>query len=172
MFIAATALILAACEGPMGPIGPMGPQGAPGQNGYNGQDGRDGRDGHDGEGTKWFRQKFTVYPEEWGVDNGAPGQLNTFFFALKELPELTREVYDNGSVIAYIENAEGIKNGMPFVWPRGEVTDGGKNDYLWTEIYDFDFAVGEVGFYLRYSDFETGVRPLDPITFYVVLIWP
>ncbi len=172
-FIAAAALMFASCEGPMGPIGPQGPQGVPGQNGQDGQDGRNGqngRDGQDGEGTKWFTTSFTVNPNEW-ERVGEPGSVDSFFVAYRSLPELNKYVYDKGSVITYIENGEGIKNGMPFVLHLGyEENNGGK--YLWTETYDFDFTVGEVAFYLTYSDFSTNFEPDKSKTFHVVLIWP
>ena len=162
--------MLTACEGPEGPMGPAGPQGIPGQNGRNGQDGKDGRDG---SGTKWFSIPITVQSSEWGLTNGNAEDLNSYWFAAKPLPELTKHIYDNGSVIAYIENIDGIKNGMPFVWHKGEVQNG--KLFLWTETYDYDFTVGstggEIGFYVTYSDFSTNIRP-ETKTFHVVLLWP
>ncbi len=170
LFIAAAVFTLAACEGPMGP---MGPQGVPGQNGQDGRDGRDGQNGQTSDGTNWHKATFTISRDEW-IRDGGERAMNSYFFVYRDLSALTSYVYDNGSVIAYIENtyADGtkIKSGLPFVRHKGMVLDNGA-DYLWTETYDFDFAVGNVGFYLTYSDFETGTPPPDYVTFHVILFW-
>lgn len=163
------AFTLAACEGPMGPVGPMGPPGVPGQNGQNGQDGDDGRDGEDGEGTKAYTQEFTILPHHWQLV-GNPNELNSFFVATKQFDRLTQDVYESGSVIAYVENHDGVKNGMPFVWHKGGLNDWNE-EILWTETYDFDFTVGEVRFYLTYSDFSTDITPDEIKTFHIVLLW-
>jgi hypothetical protein len=170
--IALSALIFAACEGPMGPPGPQGLPGAPGQNGQDGRNGQNGTNGRDGDGTNWIRTTVTINPGDWQVMNGAPGDLGTYFFATVRWNELTKWVYDTGSVVAYIENIEGVKNGMPFVWHRGIKADDGITDITWTETYDFDFAPGELGFYLTYSDFSTRIRPDKPIVFYILAVWP
>ncbi len=170
-------MMLAACEGPEGPMGPAGPQGAPGQNGQNGADGRDGDDGRnglDGSGTHWFKtDPITIRPRDWSVDGGV-GNLNSFYYYKVRVPELTRHIYENGSVIAYVENLEGKKNGMPFVFHRGTVLDNGQ-EYTWTETYDFDFSAdswtGWITFYLTYSDFNTNIDPDEDKTFYVVAFW-
>ncbi len=152
LFIATIASIFIACEGPMGP---QGPQGQPGKN---------------GEGANWYSTTITVEADEWELKNGEADDLNTYYFASKPLHQLTPYIYERGSVIAYIENLDGVKNGMPFVWHRGEETTEGKL-FLWTETYDFDFTTGEIGFYITYSDFSTNIRP-DTKTFHIVMFWP
>ncbi len=150
--IATLMLTLMACEGPMGPEGPRGPAGF---------------DGRDGEGVNWHTTSFTINSNEWQL-KGKPGDLNSYFCVYKPLNMLTDVVYKWGTVIAYIETEKGIKNGMPYVLHLGE----GANDkeFLWTQTYDFDFVVGEVGFYVTYSDFNTQIRP-GTETFHVVLMW-
>ena len=150
--------MFAACEGPEGP---MGPQGLPGQNGQN------GRDGRDGEGTNWLSIPITVTADEW-VLKGGPGDLNSYFVAYKPLKELSKYIYDKGSVIAYIET-DRAKHGMPFVLHMGAAENG--QEFLWTQTYDFDFMPGEIGFYVSYSDFETSIKPAAE-TFHVVILWP
>ncbi len=155
-FMLATLIfILIACEGPEGPMGPRG------------LDGFDGRDGKDGEGVNWYTTSFTIYGDEWQL-KGNPGDLNSYFCVYKPLNRLTEFVYQYGTVIAYIEAEKGVKNGMPYVLHLGE----GSNDkeFLWTQTYDFDFVVGEIGFYVTYSDFNTKIRP-GTETFHVVLMW-
>ncbi len=143
-----------ACEGPMGP---------------SGLDGRDGKDGKDGNGTNWVSRSFTIYPHEWELV-GQSGELNSYFVVDKKFPELTYEIYRERAVIAYIETADGVKNGMPYVLHKGESGDKG-NEFIWTQTYDFDYSEGWVGFYLTYSDFNTQVEPGEPIKFHIILMW-
>lgn len=145
-FIAITFL---ACEGPMGPEGPQGPEGEPGY------------------GTNWHVASLVVNANEWKLE-GNPGDLNSYYYVDKPIKELSQFVYKEGAVIAYYEAEKGIKNGMPFVWHRGDKDNLG--EFLWTETYDFDFYPGGVRFYLTYSDFSTTVKP-GTETFHVVLMW-
>ncbi len=142
-------ILLTACEGPIGPMGPAG---------YNGKD---------GESTNWYTTSFTINKDEWKL-KGAPGDLNSYFCVYKPLNMLNDYVYRYGTVIAYIETDKGVKNGMPFVLHLGEVSNG--KEFLWTQTYDFDFTVGEIGFYITYSDFNTQIRPGTEI-FHIALMW-
>jgi hypothetical protein len=172
MFLALSALLLAACEGPMGPPGPAGLPGAAGHDGHDGQDGRDGQNGKDGEGTHWIREEFVVQPGDW-VLNGGVNDMESFYSCTFKWNELTQHIYENGAVVAYIENGApdgpSLKNGMPYVWHRGKVIDG--QTYEWTETYDFDFRPEWITFYCTYSDFETGELPDRTRTFHVVLLY-
>lgn len=142
-------LLLISCEGDIGPAGPMGPQGEPGQN------------------TDWCVKSFTIDRSEWRLA-GNPGALNSYFYVDKNIKELTKFVFNEGSVIAYFESNTGIKNGMPYVLHKGDKDS--KGEFLWTQTYDFDFYVGGVRFYLTYSDFNTQITP-DTETFHIVLMW-
>ncbi len=152
LFLAAPLFLLIACEGPAGPMGPMGPQGA---------------NGADGEGLNWYTISITVNADEWQL-KGNPNDLNSYFYVYKPVNRLTKHIYEYGSVIAYIETDTGVKNGMPYVLHLGEAS-GGK-EFLWTQTYDFDFTVGEIGFYVTYSDFSTTFRP-GTETFHIVMYW-
>ncbi|MDR2969046.1 MAG: membrane lipoprotein lipid attachment site-containing protein [Tannerellaceae bacterium] len=146
-------IALSACEGPMGPAG---------------RDGRDGTDGRDGQdGTKWYTASFTVNKSDWKL-SGRAGDLNTYFYADKSIPELTDFVFDEGLVVGYIQTGTDVRNGMPFVLHQGEAVDGA--EFLWTETYDFDYSPGMLRFYLTYSDFNTQVLP-ESETFHIVLMW-
>lgn len=151
------AIVFMACEGPTGPMGPAG------------YDGYDGKDGKDGVGTSWLTKTITIQPHEWELV-GTPGELNSFFLVEKNLPELTRDIFRERAVIAYIKTDEGLKNGMPYVLHKGGTDDKGK-EFIWTQTYDFDYSEGSVGFYLTYSDFNTQFKPDKPTTFYIVLMW-
>jgi hypothetical protein len=146
MMFAAAAMILIACEGPEGPMGPQ---------------------GRDGVGADWYSTSITVNADEW-ILSGEPDDLNSYFYVYKAVPRLNSDIYNYGSVIAYIQTGDQVKNGMPFVLHKGEV-DGDK-EFLWTQTYDYDFTTGEIGFYVTYSDFSTTIRPGDQ-TFHVVMFW-
>lgn len=137
---------LISCEGPEGP---MGLQGDP------------------GEGTRWHVEPFNIDRSEWKL-SGKAGDLNSYFYVDKPLKKLTKFVFDEGSVIAYIETENGVKNGMSYVLHKGG--EDSKGEFLWTQTYDFDFYTGGIRFYLTYSDFNTQISP-DNETFHVVLMW-
>ena len=117
--------------------------------------------------TYWYVTSITVRENEWQLV-GRPGDLNSYYRAYKPLKQLTRTVYEEGAVLAYIETDAGVKNTMPYVLHKGEYN--GYQDLLWTETYDFDFTTGEIGFYITYSDFNTYIKP-GTEKFHVVLIW-
>jgi len=161
VFILLSAIALIACEGPEGP---MGPRGADGQNGQNGKDGQDGKDGY---GTEWYTTSFTINKSDW-ILSGQAGGLNTYFYADKKIPELSEFVFDEGTVLGYIQTDVNVKNGMPFVLHLGDEQNG--QEFLWTQTYDFDFSPGMVRFYITYSDFNTQIPP-ESETFHIVLMW-
>jgi hypothetical protein len=144
-----------ACEGPEGPEGPIGPAGPKGEQ------------GEAGYGTNWFVNSYTVTAGEWKL-HGNPGDLNSYFYADKQIKELTDFVYNEGTIVAYMQTEKGVKNGMPYVLHRGGTDSYG--EFLWTQTYDFDFYTGGVRFYLTYSDFNTQIAP-ETETFHVVLMW-
>jgi hypothetical protein len=174
ILIIVAALAFAACEGPMGPPGPQGLPGAAGHDGHDGEDGRDGQNGRDGQGTYWTREPFTIYPDEWKVAEGKPGDLNTYFRQTFKWNKLTDAVCQNGLVMAYIETVDqnGLRQniGMPFVLHRGDVDEKTGKDILWTETFDFDFRPEFITFNLTYSDFNTTIRPEGPVTFHVLIL--
>lgn len=150
-----TAIVFISCEGDDGPMGPAGPTGPKGEPGY---------------GTEWSIKEFTVAENEW-ILSGKPGDLNSFFYADKSFSDLTDYVFKEGSILAYIETAKGIKNGLPYVLHLGQEGENNK-EFLWTQTYDFDFWVGGVRFYLTYSDFNTDLGPeKESKKFHVVLMY-
>lgn len=172
LLLLALAVSFIACEGPMGPMGPSGFDGMNGRDGHDGRDGKDGqdgRDGKDGSGTNWLTKTFTIQPHEWSL-NGKPDEVGAFFYVDKSLPELTRDIFYDKAVIAYIKTEEGVKNGIPYVLHKGTVDEEGK-ETLWTQTFDCDYEVGWVRFYLTFSDFFTGTQPSEAFTFHVLLMW-
>ena len=137
-----SAITFIACEGPMGP------------------------EGEPGYGTNWYTTSLTINSSDWSL-SGAPGDLNTYFFADMDIPQLSDFIYREGTVIGYIQTAGSVKNGLPYVLHFGE--EGGK-EFLWTQTYDFDFSPGMIRFYITYSDFNTQISP-GTETFHIILMW-
>lgn len=153
-----TAIALIACEGPEGPMGPMGPEGPQGAT---------GPEGEPGYGTNWYTTSFTINKSEWLI-SGDPGDLNTYFFADKDIPQLSNYIFREGTVIGYIQTANNVKNGLPYVLHMGEELEG--KEFLWTQTYDLDFSPGMIRFYITYSDFNTQISPGSE-TFHIILMW-
>jgi hypothetical protein len=104
--------------------GPMGPPGRPGQ-----------------DAVVFSR---TIEVRNW-IDEGP------FFTASISVPQLTRDIFDNGAIIIYHEwqeNGAWVARPLPFAL---QVLDG--NGDIWTEEqWDFEFWVGGVMIYYTVSD--------------------
>lgn len=151
-------IALVSCEGPMGPEGPRG---------LDGQMGPKGEPGEPGYGANWYTTSFKIDQSDWLLV-GRPGDLNTYFYADVDIPQLTDFIYKEGTVIGYLETSPGVKNGIPYVLHLGEEQAG--REFLWTQTYDLDFSPGMIRFYVTYSDFSTNINPASE-TFHIILMW-
>jgi len=151
-FVLLAVVMFIACEGPEGPMGPQGPQGQVGEPGY---------------GVSWYTTSFTINESDWLL-SGRAGDLNTYFYADRNISQLTDVVFDEGTVVGYIQTSKDVKNGLPFVLHMGE--ESGGDEFLWTQTYDFDYSPGMVRFYITYSDFNTQISP-GAETFHIILMW-
>lgn len=138
-------LMVVSCEGPMGPPG------------------LPGEDGEDGEpGASWDVKDFVI--NNW-TENREAG----YFYSHFNFPELNNFIYNEGIVIAYIEFDGSYQTPLPYerykeMWIEGV-------PYRWSELIDFEYAKGEISFYLTPSDFDTAADMPDPATIRVVLLW-
>jgi len=152
--LSATLWLFASCEGPAG---------------RNGFDGRDGKDGKDGAGLYWYVDDYIISSNQWQLVNDVD-QLNSYFRASITIPELTRDIYDDGNVFCYLYqtiNGLEVQTPLPYTVPLGQ-EGSGNTVFLWTETIAFDFAPGRITFYVNYSDFFTSNRP-STMKFRVVL---
>lgn len=143
----ALAMILVSCTGPMGPMGPQGPQGEPGQ------------------GINWKVYDFTIPSDKWELVKNGQNPLNTYYMyvfdgnqAPKELEYVTQ--YDGdvtGYFISYLDNGDELYSPLPYEIYAREVS--GNNEWLWSELYTFDFTHNSIAFYAYYNDFATATRP-------------
>lgn len=132
------ALIVASCQGPIGPEGPQ------------------------GYGTNWKIINLVATQSDW-VENLDKDGINRYYSCNFSIPEITSEVYNNGSVNAYmlIDNTQQT---LPFVRHFEDI-----NKNLWTRTIDFDFTKGGMNFYVTISDFNA--EPPGTMNFRVVLMW-
>ncbi len=104
----------------------------------------------------------------WQYSNKAD---NNFYFAEISVPEITKDVYDNGIVAMYIEysNSDGSMSlgAMPSVRHKEYNKNGTWVGY--TETIDYEYSVGKVVIYVTYSDFAT-TNPGD-IYFLLKMLW-
>ncbi|HBG88354.1 MAG TPA: hypothetical protein DDW62_12485 [Marinilabiliaceae bacterium] len=135
-------LMAVSCEGPMGPPGLPGEDGEP--------------------GASWDVKDFVI--NNW-TENREAG----YFYSHFNFPELNNFIYNEGIVIAYIEFDGSYQTPLPYerykeMWIEGV-------PYRWSELIDFEYAKGEISFYLTPSDFDTAADMPDPATIRVVLLW-
>ncbi|MBQ7448458.1 MAG: hypothetical protein IJS73_01500 [Paludibacteraceae bacterium] len=151
----------------------------------NGRDGRDGRDGKDGQDGFANIKNITFTVEPFGQTNGwGYSNLpdNNYFSAEIGVPELTKDIFDNGVVKVYRVFNDDPKNlvqqALPctnhkevFIQQNGETVTA-----LYTETLDFQYAEGFVYLYYTLSDFayefdeSTDVEPTR-MSFRIVLMW-
>ncbi|MDR3251079.1 MAG: hypothetical protein LBT42_05385 [Tannerella sp.] len=118
------------------------------------------RDGITVDDIYWFVETYTIRENQWQLVNGV-NQLNSYYQAQVNIPELDRKIYESGNVFCYMyQNIDGteVQTLLPFTLPVG-IDNGDGTETLWTETYACDFSVGSVMFYVNYSDFITENKP-------------
>ena len=135
-------LMAVSCEGPMGPPGLPGEDGEP--------------------GASWDVKDFVI--NNW-TENREAG----YFYSHFNFPELSNFIYNEGIVIAYIEFDGTYQTPLPYERYRETIIN--KEPYRWSELIDFEYAKGEISFYLTPSDFDTAAETQAPATIRVVLLW-
>ena len=143
IFTTLLAIMFSACEGPMGP------QGEPGNENY------------------WHNETFTVHSNAWQLE-GQQGELGSYFYYDKAVPQLTNNVFKEGIVLVYLHTLSSVKNVMPYVLHKGDEDHLG--EIFWTQTYDYDFEPGYVRLRVTYSDFITSIRPATE-TFSLILLY-
>lgn len=133
-------LVFSACEGPVGPEGPAGPQGPQGLQGPAGADGEQGPPGNANIITRiisFSRADATLNESTAGI-------------ALS-VPEITRAVYESGSVFVYYELASGWM-ALPYT-----ISLDYSEDFEVDEVVLFTYAYLEGGVVLLY---QTSMPPI------------
>ena len=133
------------------------------------------------EGATLKTIQVTVNANEWSyTQQGAEDQFNNnYFYAVVEMPEITREVFNYGEVKAYaVFDRNSItyarKHLLPYVLHVEEPINTGEWLYF-TETYDFTYGIGWAEFNFRTSDFayEDNVNINPPaMDFDIVITYP
>ena len=111
--------------------------------------------------NEWSHEMQTidvfVSAADWQYTNyeGSPYN-NNYFYAVVEMPEITRQVFDKGEVKAYVVYDRNTNNAAKHILPyvrhyEEQLTDGSWNYY--TETVDCFYGPGWVEFNYRASDF-------------------
>lgn len=137
VYLFAAVLGLAAC-------GQRGPQGPPGPRGLDAV-------------TNVQAFEYTITPSAWG-ESGSFGQADYGFVALAEVPEITNDILNDGSVMAYKIEGQG-EAPLPVIY------------YEQGYHINFDYLafLGEIEFWKRASDNQTEA-PQDDLIYKVVVM--
>lgn len=122
--------------------------------------------------TQWEIVNITVNEGDWEWNN-ASGRYE----AIKNLPELTEFIYENGAQLGYVfigqPGVDEVQKLMPFVHTYYEEDNQG-NEFLYTETISCDFMYGSpvstVAFYIQSSDLGRDDSILGNYNFRIVLI--
>ena len=105
---------------------------------------------------------FDIKKSDWilSIDEN---KLNNYYYCSFNFPKLTENVFDGGSVSAYLDDSF-YQQVLPIVRHHED-----REGFQWTTTTDFDFEIGKIKFYVTNSDF-VNERP-EAMTFRVVLMW-
>lgn len=121
--------------------------------------------------------RFNINPGEWEYNEGAnlPGAEN-YFYCTVDVPAITDEVFDHGTVQAYVWNVYNVDynlgawNTLPFVYPlEVYVTneEGEQELVMVPENLRFEWEKGKVTFVIQDLDGYDPVRLNSPLSFKV-----
>jgi hypothetical protein len=133
------------------------------------------------EGATLKTIQVTVNANEWSyTQQGTADQFNNnYFYAVVDMPEINKEVFNYGEVKAYaVFDRNSLtyarKHLLPYVLHMEESTNTGEWLYF-TETYDFTYGIGWAEFNFRTSDFayEDNVNINPPaMEFDIVITYP
>jgi len=116
---------------------------------------------------------LNVKTSDWAYSND---NNNNFFYATFDMPEITRDVFENGLVKMYrvydFNSTDAVQMEMPFT--RHYEENVGDDEWVfYTESLDYEFGVGQISIYYTLSDFyyeiDTTISP-DEMQFRCVIM--
>ena len=133
------------------------------------------------EGATLKTIQVIVKANEWSyTQQGTADQFNNnYFYAVVDMPEINKEVFNYGEVKAYaVFDRNSLtyarKHLLPYVLHMEESTNTGEWLYF-TETYDFTYGIGWAEFNFRTSDFayedNVGINP-PAMEFDIVITYP
>ena len=129
-------LFVVSCQGPVGPEGPQG-----------------------GTNTKIIN--LVASTGDW-IETLDVNQLNRYYYCHFSMPEITSDIFMNGSVSTNII-IDAVQQPLPTV-RHYQNTDGTS----WTQTIDFDYSVGGMNVYVTNSNFAD--NPPLTLNFRVVIL--
>lgn len=81
---------------------------------------------------------------------------NNYYFAEIDMPEITKNVYDNALIVTYMEvyNSDNTSSLIPLPSVRHKEALEGGNVVRYTETIDCEYSIGKVTIFVTYSDFK------------------
>ena len=119
------------------------------------------------EGLDMTLIDFTVKNNNWGYREVEYGNEDEGYFeAILEVPEITKDVIEQGVVMVYRRfNDGGSTIWTPLPAQRTEKTSDG---LYYTTFVDFEYSLGRVNIFVTATDLYAGVKPGD-MTFRVAI---
>lgn len=121
-----------------------------------------GPEGPQGYGTNWKIIDLVVSSNDW-VEKTDQAGLNRYYTSHFSMPEITSNVYKDGTVLTYLVT-DNVQQNLPYVRHYEN-----SNGNLWTQTVDYDFSVGNMNVYVTNSDFIK--EQPGTMHFRVVLMW-
>jgi len=91
---------------------------------------------------------LSIKASDW-VSHADNNGRNSYYSTSFTMPEITRDVFENGSVQVYIYIDDQIQQVLPYTRHFEDVYGA-----RWTRTVDYDFSEGELIVYVTYSDFR------------------
>lgn len=117
---------------------------------------------------------FQINQNEWKYSDQAN---NNFFMATFNMPEMTPDIYDNGTILVYRELDWGTSNAVQQILPYSrhhEYQVGASTWAFFTETVDFEYGVGFMNIVYTASDFDYELNNTfvpETMHFRVVITW-
>lgn len=113
-------------------------------------------------GVNVYTHQYTITPAQWNRNEGSymPGSYN-YLYASFENADITADVMQNGSVVAYVYDVYDVANNLgawnllPYIVPieyHEQNADGTWNDYAVSENIRFEWEEGKVTFIIQELD--------------------
>lgn len=151
IYIVLAAVFLTSCEGDPG------------------RPGRDGRDGEDGAVTYKKIVYFDVPQEAWQYSGD---DMNNFFYATIDMPEITEEVFNYGIVKTYQTfdfnpKTQSWASQIELPYSLHSEEEINPNEWVfYTETVNYEYYVGSITIYYTASDFQYEVKYYTPGNMY------
>lgn len=97
-----------------------------------------------------------IQPNEWDYSEK---NNNNYFSATFTVPQITKDIYNNGTIIVYREYDHGTSNAvqtiLPYIRHKEYLKDEATSTWgFFTETVDYEYNIGSLTIYYTASDFD------------------